>query len=111
MPAISSEKSQYLKLDDNSDKKEIEVQSEHKKMAMNEALPISSRALMKDHSKYVTSLSFDAAGSRLASGAYDYSIKLWDFNGMDASFQPFRTINPWDGYHVSLNDLNLDKVD
>jgi WD repeat-containing protein 70 len=28
-------------------------------------------------------------------------VKLWDFNGMDTSFSPFRTLNPWEGYHIS----------
>ena len=65
-------------------------------------LPITSKAIMRGHDKIVTALSFDPAGSRLASGSFDYSIKLWDFNGMDSSFVPFRTVNPWEGYHVSF---------
>lgn len=64
-------------------------------------LPVTERhSTTKHHQKFVTALCYDNAGTRLYSGSYDYSIKLWDFNTMDLRFQPLRTITPWEGYHI-----------
>ncbi|KAJ3300103.1 hypothetical protein HK104_004572 [Borealophlyctis nickersoniae] len=63
-------------------------------------LPISHQATLKDHMKTVSALSIDAAGSRFATGGRDCMVKLWDFNGMDASLRPFRSLEPSSGNPV-----------
>lgn len=43
----------------------------------------------------------DPSGGRVASGSYDYEIKLWDFGGMNSSFRPFRSWECNEGHQVS----------
>ncbi|GAA6010590.1 hypothetical protein JCM10207_007752 [Rhodosporidiobolus poonsookiae] len=65
-------------------------------------LPISHEVDMKDHVKTVSALSLDPSGARLATGSYDYDVKLWDFGGMHASnFKPFRSFESRAGHQVT----------
>lgn len=43
----------------------------------------------------------DPAGARLLSGGYDYDVKMYDFGGMDASFQAFRTVQPCESHVIT----------
>ncbi|KAJ1984053.1 hypothetical protein H4R34_000915 [Dimargaris verticillata] len=72
-----------------------------------EVPPIQERAELKDHSKAVSALSMDPSGARLVSGSYDYSLKLWDFGGMNAAFRPFRTLHPFGEYHLTDVQFSL----
>jgi WD40 repeat protein len=67
-------------------------------------LPISHEIRLKDHHRTVSALSLEPSGSRLISGSYDYDVKFWDFAGMDASYRPFRSIEPC-GSH-KIHDLH-----
>ncbi|TPX44206.1 hypothetical protein SeMB42_g04415 [Synchytrium endobioticum] len=60
-------------------------------------LPISNHIQLLDHTKTVSALTIDASGSRLLTGGHDDDVKFWDFQGMDATFRPFRTIEPFEG--------------
>ncbi len=62
--------------------------------------PWSDELTMSSHTKTVFSLDFEPSGARLVSAGSDYSLKLWDFNGMDGSFQPFRSIEPRESHSV-----------
>lgn len=42
----------------------------------------------------VSALGLDPSGARLITGGYDYDVKFWDFAGMDASLQAFRSLQP-----------------
>ncbi|KDN39086.1 WD40 repeat-like protein [Tilletiaria anomala UBC 951] len=66
-------------------------------------LPISHEAVLKDHNKVVSALDIDAAGARIATGGYDYDVKLWDFGGMTSALRPFKTFEPNGSY--SVHDL------
>lgn len=44
------------------------------------------------HTKCVTSMAMDPAGSRLVTGSNDYTLQMYDFGGMDASHRPFMEI-------------------
>ena len=57
-------------------------------------LPISHEASLTHGTKTVSALALDLNGARMATGGYDYEIKLWDFAGMDSSLRPFRSIQP-----------------
>lgn len=48
----------------------------------------------------VSALSLDPAGARVASGSYDYDLKLWDFGGMNTAFKPFRSFEARAGHQV-----------
>lgn len=41
------------------------------------------------HTKCITALAVDPAGSRLLTGSNDYTLQLYDFGGMDAAHKPF----------------------
>ena len=65
-----------------------------------DCVPCSHEAIMKGHSRAVSALTLDPAGARLISGGYDCTVRLWDFNGMDASLKSFREFTPWEGQQV-----------
>ncbi|KAK0529109.1 hypothetical protein OC835_004440 [Tilletia horrida] len=71
--------------------------------ADDDSLPISHEAHLRDHTKSVTALAIDGPGARVATGASDYDVKLWDFGGMSSTFRPFKTFEPAGPY--LLNDL------
>eukprot|EP00061_Rhincodon_typus_P012459 g38213.t1 len=47
-----------------------------------------------------TALGLDPSGARLVTGGYDYEVKLWDFAGMDASLQAFRSLQPCECHQI-----------
>jgi WD40 repeat protein len=63
-------------------------------------IPLSDEVEFSDHEKTVQALALDPSGSRLLTGSADYSVKFWDFAGMDSNLRSFRTITPWDGYPI-----------
>jgi WD40 repeat protein len=69
-------------------------------LAGHQELPISHEIQLKDHHKTVSALALEPSGSRLISGAYDYDVKFWDFAGMDASYKPFRSVEPVPGHKI-----------
>lgn len=64
------------------------------------SLPVSSEAVMEPHNKAVISLDIDHSGSRLVTGSTDYTVKIFDFNGMKSDCKPFRTFEPCEGHPV-----------
>ncbi|CAO1621765.1 unnamed protein product [Sympodiomycopsis kandeliae] len=56
-------------------------------------LPIDSHVELGEHAKSVSALSIDSSGARIATGSYDYDVRLWDFGGMTSSFKPFKNIS------------------
>ena len=56
--------------------------------------PLSHEITLSHGSKPISALTLDPSGARLVTGSYDYSVKLWDFAGMDTSFKSFRSIYP-----------------
>jgi hypothetical protein len=65
-------------------------------------LPVSHEAVLTSaHGKGVTAVAFDAAGGRLFTGGSDYSVKMFDFGGMDATHRAFREFVPEDGQPIT----------
>jgi len=62
--------------------------------------PISHEATLRHGNKTVSAMTVDANGARMATGSYDYEIKLWDFGGMDATLRAFRTIQPCESHQI-----------
>uniref|UniRef100_A0A493T4R8 WD repeat-containing protein 70 n=1 Tax=Anas platyrhynchos platyrhynchos TaxID=8840 RepID=A0A493T4R8_ANAPP len=48
----------------------------------------------------VSALGLDPSGARLITGGYDYDVKFWDFAGMDASLQAFRSLQPCECHQI-----------
>lgn len=60
-------------------------------------LPVASEAVLRGHAKAVTALALDPAANRLLTGSADYTVRFWDFQGMDSSLRHFRSIEPAEG--------------
>ncbi|GJY96089.1 WD repeat-containing protein 70 [Tanacetum coccineum] len=48
----------------------------------------------------VSSLAIDHSGSRVLLGSNDYTVRMYDFQGMNAHLESFRQIDPSEGHHV-----------
>ncbi|EAS02900.1 WD domain, G-beta repeat protein (macronuclear) [Tetrahymena thermophila SB210] len=100
--------------DDDSDNEEInqrdmisKSQQMHKDITnLQDLFPISLEATLKGHQKKVTTLTIDQSGSRLASGANDYFLRLWDFNGMNQDMNSFRVLEPLEGHPIKALSFN-----
>ncbi|XP_076030695.1 WD repeat-containing protein 70-like isoform X2 [Oratosquilla oratoria] len=75
-------------------------------------LPITHELELDHGNRTVSALSVDPAGARLVTGGVDYEVKYWDFQGMDASKQAFRSFKPADGYPINNIEYSItgDKV-
>ncbi len=49
----------------------------------------------------MTALAVDRAGARVLSGSRDYSLRMFDFNGMNSTMRAFRTLQPADGHPIN----------
>ncbi|KAL6505292.1 hypothetical protein OROGR_025109 [Orobanche gracilis] len=63
-------------------------------------LPLSNEIVLKGHTKVVAALAVDPTGSRVLSGSYDYTVRMYDFQGMNARLQSFREIEPSEGHQI-----------
>lgn len=68
--------------------------------ALRHQIPISHEVGLRGHHKSVTALAMDPAGSRVAVGAKDYLVLLYDFGGMDRTGKAFREVEPEEGNPV-----------
>lgn len=48
----------------------------------------------------VTALAVDHSGSRVLSGSYDYTVRMYDFQGMKRDLASFRQLEPFEGHQV-----------
>ncbi|XP_027350623.1 WD repeat-containing protein 70 isoform X2 [Abrus precatorius] len=63
-------------------------------------IPLSNEIVLKGHTKVVSALAVDHSGSRVLSGSYDYTVHMYDFQGMNARLQSFRQLEPFEGHQV-----------
>ncbi|KAK9282023.1 hypothetical protein L1049_004934 [Liquidambar formosana] len=63
-------------------------------------IPLSNEIVLKGHSKVVSALAVDHSGSRVLSGSYDYTVRMYDFQGMNSRLQSFRQLEPSEGHQV-----------
>ncbi|KAJ1720563.1 hypothetical protein LPJ53_004819 [Coemansia erecta] len=59
-------------------------------------LPVNHHIVLSSGKKVVSTLTWDAAGDTLCSGTHSGQMNLWDFKTMDGSFQPTRTMHPYE---------------
>lgn len=63
--------------------------------------PTSHELSLNDHTRAVSAISLDTAGSRAVSASYDTYLNYWDFNGMDATLRaPFRKVEPLETHQL-----------
>lgn len=84
---VSSEDSD----DEDCDENEKTLQSK---------IPASDEVSMLHGTKAVVAVAADPAGARLATGSVDYDVRFWDFAGMDATMQSFRTLQPCENHPI-----------
>jgi len=48
----------------------------------------------------VAALAVDPSGARVLTGSYDYTVRMYDFGGMDSRLKAFRELTPFDGHQV-----------
>ncbi|KAM7496157.1 hypothetical protein LguiA_020571 [Lonicera macranthoides] len=63
-------------------------------------IPLSNEIVLKGHTKVVSALAVDHTGSRVLSGSYDYTVRMYDFQGMNARLESFRQLEPSEGHQV-----------
>lgn len=51
-------------------------------------------------SQIVSALAVDNSGSRVLSGSYDYTVRMYDFQGMNSRLESFRQLEPFEGHQV-----------
>lgn len=63
-------------------------------------IPVACEVSIGGHSRAVTAVSVEPAGNRFVTGSMDYSVKLFDFGGMDSRHRAFASMEPQDGHPV-----------
>ncbi|XP_011080128.1 WD repeat-containing protein 70 [Sesamum indicum] len=63
-------------------------------------IPLSNEIVLKGHTKVVAALAVDHSGSRVLSGSYDYTVRMYDFQGMNSRLQSFRQLEPFEGHQI-----------
>ncbi|XP_062205671.1 uncharacterized protein LOC133907616 [Phragmites australis] len=82
--------------DDDEDDEEMEDDGEG---GFNR-IPLSNEIVLRGHTKVVSALAVDHTGSRVLSGSYDYTVRMYDFQGMNSKLQSFRQLEPFEGHQV-----------
>ncbi|KAL9970616.1 hypothetical protein ACROYT_G023023 [Oculina patagonica] len=103
MPPSSSNTKKSNRNTDGSDDSDINDEDEEEeddKESIEKRIPISHEISLDHGNKTVSALALDPSGSRLVTGGYDYEIKFWDFNAMDASRRAFRTLQPFECHQI-----------
>ncbi|PSN55116.1 Gastrulation defective protein 1 [Blattella germanica] len=67
---------------------------------LQDKIPATHEVSMLHGSKAVVAIAADPAGARLATGSVDYDVRFWDFAGMDATMQSFRTLQPCENHPI-----------
>lgn len=53
-------------------------------------IPVDSFTVLEGHKKSVTSIDVDPKGYRMVTGSLDYTMRMWDFHGMNKNMNSFR---------------------
>ncbi|XP_061343447.1 uncharacterized protein LOC133289498 [Gastrolobium bilobum] len=77
-----------------------EYESDHEEVGNRFRIPLSNEIVLKGHTKVVSAVAVDHTGSRVLSGSYDYTLRMYDFQGMNSRLQSFRQLEPFEGHQV-----------
>uniref|UniRef100_A0A3B3Q5B9 WD repeat-containing protein 70 n=1 Tax=Paramormyrops kingsleyae TaxID=1676925 RepID=A0A3B3Q5B9_9TELE len=70
-------------------------------------IPDTHEITLQHGGKTVSALALDPSGARLVTGGYDYEVKFWDFAGMDASLQAFRSLQPCECHQIKALQYSI----
>lgn len=84
----------------DDDEEESDDDDEEDEEEDGEGLPVSHEVALQGHGKAVVALDVEHSGSRLVCGSLDYTLRIFDFNGMKADMKSFRELTPSDGHPV-----------
>ncbi|GCC20656.1 hypothetical protein chiPu_0019221 [Chiloscyllium punctatum] len=90
----------YGKQQCETDEEDDDEQEEDEDENPLKRIPDSHEITLTHGKKTVSALGLDPSGARLVTGGYDYEVKLWDFAGMDASLQAFRSLQPCECHQI-----------
>ncbi|XP_014663591.1 PREDICTED: WD repeat-containing protein 70-like [Priapulus caudatus] len=76
-----------------------EEEDDHE-MKYGRKVPDSHEIVLLHGDKTVSAMTWDPAGARVATGGFDYDVRLWDFAGMDANLRSFRTLRPCECHQI-----------
>ena len=93
--------------DDDEDDDQIGPSLDDKDDNINTLLPISHEVNMTHGTKTLSAITVDSNGARMATGGFDFEVKLWDFTGMDSSMRYFRSIQPCECHQIKVLEFNL----
>ncbi|KAJ7335043.1 hypothetical protein JRQ81_012984, partial [Phrynocephalus forsythii] len=85
--------------DEDEDDEDDNIQEEEEEDPVKK-IPDSHEITLNHGTKTVSALGLDPSGARLITGGYDYDVRFWDFAGMDASLQAFRSLQPCECHQI-----------
>lgn len=86
---------------DDSDSEDLGPRLHPTSLSYTDHLPLQHGTTFgTPHGGHVSSITIDAAGSRMVSSAADGSIQFWDFNTMDSRLNCFKSTEPLNGGSV-----------
>ncbi|RDD44206.1 WD repeat-containing protein 70 [Trichoplax sp. H2] len=83
-------------MDDEFDRNEANIESQD----LESKIPTTRHITLNHGRKTVSAVAIDRGGGRIATGGVDYDVKLWDFGGMAAALQSFRTVTPCESHQI-----------
>lgn len=92
---------------DDSDDDDDNDEDDDDKKSIESRIPVSHEISLDHGNKTVSAVALDPSGSRLVTGSYDYEIKFWDFNAMDASRRAFRTLQPFECHQIKSIEYSI----
>ncbi|XP_046717362.1 WD repeat-containing protein 70 isoform X1 [Silurus meridionalis] len=84
--------------EDDSDDDENEMEEEDDDPV--KKIPDTHEITLLHGTKTVSAMGLDPSGARLVTGSYDFDVKFWDFAGMDAALQAFRSLQPCECHQI-----------
>tara|TARA_B110000208_G_scaffold128933_1_gene156625 strand:+ start:70 stop:2727 length:2658 start_codon:yes stop_codon:yes gene_type:complete len=63
-------------------------------------LPVSNEVQLAGHTRVVSAVAWDRSGARMATGAHDGLVKLWEWSGMHRVHKPFRSFTALEEHAV-----------
>ena len=63
-------------------------------------VPQSHEVILEGHTRAIQAIALNRDGTKMVTGATDYSMKMWDFQTMNRKLKPFKDFKPFDGHPV-----------
>lgn len=80
--------------------KEVDPQVSMENFVQKYQIPIECEVSLMGHGRASTCVSIEPTGNRLVTGSLDYTLKLYDFGGMDSRLKAFQSIEAQEGHPI-----------